>query len=69
MNYRFVGDQAINGPGWATRNSGIMIHGQAPQTMGKNQDFPVSIEVQLLGAMVRTNVLRVIYVRQVRMWK
>jgi hypothetical protein len=49
MHYRFVGDQAINGPGWATRNSGIMIHGQAPQTMGKNQDFPVSIEVQLLG--------------------
>ena len=49
LNYRFVGDQAINGPGWATRNSGIMIHGQAPQTMGKNQDFPVSIEVQLLG--------------------
>jgi Domain of Unknown Function (DUF1080) len=26
-----------------------MIHGQAPQTMGKSQDFPVSIEVQLLG--------------------
>jgi hypothetical protein len=26
-----------------------MIHGQAPETMGKNQDFPVSIEVQLLG--------------------
>jgi len=49
LNYRFVGDQAINGPGWATRNSGIMIHGQAPQTMGKSQDFPVSIEVQLLG--------------------
>lgn len=49
LNYRFVGDQAINGPGWATRNSGIMVHGQAPETMGRSQDFPVSIEVQLLG--------------------
>ncbi len=47
--YRFVGDQAPDGPGWATRNSGIMVHGQDPKTMGKDQDFPISIEVQLLG--------------------
>ncbi len=47
--YRFVGEQATNGPAWALRNSGIMIHCQAPETMGKNQDFPISIEVQLLG--------------------
>ena len=31
------------------QNSGVMIHGQAPETMGKDQNFPVSIEVQLLG--------------------
>lgn len=49
--YRFVGDQATDGPGWATRNSGIMIHCQAPETMGKDQDFPISIEVQLLGGL------------------
>ncbi|MBA4851853.1 DUF1080 domain-containing protein [Emticicia sp. BO119] len=49
--YRFVGDQAKDGPGWATRNSGIMIHCQAPETMGKDQDFPISIEVQLLGGL------------------
>jgi hypothetical protein len=47
--YRFVGDQAKDGPDWAFRNSGIMIHGQAPETMLKDQDFPISIEVQLLG--------------------
>lgn len=47
--YRFVGDQAPGGPGWAFRNSGIMIHGQDPATMKKEQDFPNSIEVQLLG--------------------
>ncbi|MGI9137676.1 MAG: 3-keto-disaccharide hydrolase, partial [Sediminibacterium sp.] len=49
LQYRFIGDQAKEGPGWAYRNSGIMIHGQSPESMGKDQDFPVSIEVQLLG--------------------
>jgi hypothetical protein len=49
LQYRFVGEQAKNGPGWAFRNSGIMVHGQSPASMGKDQDFPVSIEVQLLG--------------------
>ncbi|NOX54472.1 MAG: DUF1080 domain-containing protein [Planctomycetes bacterium] len=49
VEYRFVGEQLPDGPRWAFRNSGIMIHGQAPETMGKDQNFPVSIEVQLLG--------------------
>jgi hypothetical protein len=49
LEYRFVGDQAKEGPGWAIRNSGIMVHGQTPESMGLKQDFPVSIEVQLLG--------------------
>lgn len=49
VEYRFVGEQCAEGPGWATRNSGVMIHGQDPMTMEKDQDFPVSIEVQLLG--------------------
>lgn len=49
VEYRFVGEQCPAGPGWAIRNSGIMIHGQDPKTMTKEQDFPVSIEVQLLG--------------------
>jgi len=49
IEYRFVGEQCPGGPGWAIRNSGVMIHGQAPETMRKDQDFPVSIEVQFLG--------------------
>lgn len=49
VEYRFTGEQVPGGAGWAYRNSGIMIHGQKPETMGKNQNFPVSIEVQLLG--------------------
>ncbi|MCP4708994.1 MAG: DUF1080 domain-containing protein, partial [Planctomycetes bacterium] len=47
LEYRFVGDQVPGGPGWAFRNSGIMIHGQSPESMTADQDFPVSIEVQL----------------------
>ena len=49
VEYRFTGPQCPGGPGWATRNSGAMIHSQAPETMTKDQDFPVSIEVQYLG--------------------
>jgi len=51
LEYRFTGDQCPGGAGWAKRNSGIMIHGQDPATMGKDQNFPVSIEVQLLGGL------------------
>lgn len=47
--YRFVGEQTPGGPGWAWRNSGLMLHCQAPETMRRDQEFPVSIEVQLLG--------------------
>ena len=49
VEYRFVGKQLPDGAGWAFRNSGIMFHSQAPETMKKNQKFPVSVEVQLLG--------------------
>ena len=49
VEYRFVGDQAKGGPGWAVRNSGVMFHAQSPQSMGKDQEFPVSIEAQFLG--------------------
>lgn len=49
VEYRFVGEQCPEGAGWAYRNSGIMIHGQSAESMELNQDFPVSIEVQLLG--------------------
>ncbi len=49
LQYRFTGEQLSGGPGWAFRNSGVMIHSEAPETMELNQDFPTSLEVQLLG--------------------
>lgn len=49
VEYRFVGEQTPGAPGWAFRNNGIMVHSQSPESMRKDQEFPVSIEVQLLG--------------------
>ncbi len=51
VEYRFLGEQLPDGPGWAKRNSGLMLHGQTPQSMSLKQDFPVSIEYQLLGGL------------------
>jgi hypothetical protein len=52
--YRFVGEQVKTQRtdlAWAIRNNGLMIHSPAPKTMLKDQDFPISIEVQLLGGL------------------
>jgi len=49
IQYRFTGDQLKDGPGWATRNSGVMIHCEDPKKIGKDQKFPLCIEVQMLG--------------------
>jgi len=49
VEYRFIGEQVSNGPGWAYRNNGLMLHSQNPASMSLDQEFPVSIEVQLLG--------------------
>lgn len=50
VEYRFGGSQVAGGPDWARSNSGVMFHAQAPETMGLDQDFPVSLELQFLGA-------------------
>lgn len=52
--YRFIGGQVRTvgaGLGWAVRNNGLMLHSQPPKTMLKDQDFPISLEVQLLGGL------------------
>jgi len=49
VEYRFVGEQVPGGPDWAYRNNGIMLHCQSPKSMAIDQDFPVSIEAQMLG--------------------
>lgn len=49
VEYRFIGEQVEGGPGWAFRNNGLMLHSQDPRSMTRDQEFPVSIETQLLG--------------------
>lgn len=52
--YRFVGGQVAGaGPelAWARRNNGIMAASQSAESMGLDQDFPISLEVQLLGGL------------------
>jgi len=51
VEYRFTGNQVKGGPGWAIRNSGAMIHAQSAASMGIDQPFPTSIEVQYLGGL------------------
>ncbi|HET9271152.1 MAG TPA: DUF1080 domain-containing protein [Vicinamibacterales bacterium] len=49
--YRFVGDQVAGGPAWAMRNNGLMLHSPSPKTMLRDQDFPIALEIQLLGGL------------------
>jgi hypothetical protein len=49
FEYRFVSEQCPGGPDWAIRNSGLMAHGQTPESMALDQEFPVSLEMQVLG--------------------
>lgn len=49
LEYRFAGDPTPGAQGWAERNSGVMIHGQAAGDMGVDQPYPVSVEAQILG--------------------
>lgn len=46
--YRFYGKQLEGGPNYAYLNSGIMLHSQSAETVGKDQSFPVSLEMQFL---------------------
>ncbi len=49
VEYRFTGEQVKGGPEWAYRNNGVMLHCQSPESMALDQDFPISLEMQLLG--------------------
>jgi hypothetical protein len=49
LEYRFFGEQIAGGPGYAKLNSGVMVHSQAPETIRKDQDWPISVEAQFLA--------------------
>ncbi len=49
VEYRFVGETAPGAPSWGFRDSGVQYHGQNPNTIGLNQNFPVCLEFNLHG--------------------
>ena len=50
FEYRIFGKMLPGGQPWQHSNSGLMFFSQAPETMARDQPFPVSLEAQLLGA-------------------
>lgn len=51
LEYRFVGEMEPTAPEYVIRNSGIMIHSQDPRNMRKDQNWPISVEMQFLGGL------------------
>lgn len=49
MEYRFVGQLHPGSPSYTLKNSGVMFHSQDPRTMLKEQNWPISVEIQFLG--------------------
>ena len=54
LEYRFFSSHLSGAPSWSVKNSGIMIHSQSPYSMLIDQEFPVSVEAQLLGGIDRS---------------
>jgi Domain of Unknown Function (DUF1080) len=51
FEYRFVGEWRKDAPSYTIKNSGVMFHSQDPRTMPKEQDWPISVEMQLLAGL------------------
>lgn len=49
MEYRFVGELHPGAPSYTLKNSGVMYHSQDPRTMLKEQNWPISVEMQFLA--------------------
>lgn len=49
LDYRLVGKPKPDAPWWTYTNSGVMYHSQSPESMGIDQAYPVSLEMQILG--------------------
>lgn len=49
FEYRFTDQWMKDAPSYTYRNSGIMFHSQDPKTILKEQDWPISVEYQILA--------------------
>lgn len=51
FEYRITGEWRKDAPSYTIRNSGVMFHSQDPYSMPKEQNWPISIEFQLLAGL------------------
>ncbi len=51
VEYRFVEGWQQDAPEYTIKNSGIMFHSQDPRSMNVDQDWPISVEFQLLAGL------------------
>lgn len=51
VEYRFAGELQQGAPAYTLLNSGVMFHAQDPRTMLKEQDWPISVEMQFLAGL------------------
>ncbi|MDN3668491.1 DUF1080 domain-containing protein [Echinicola jeungdonensis] len=47
--YRFTEEWLEDAPSYTYRNSGVMFHSQSPESIFKEQDWPISVEFQMLA--------------------
>jgi hypothetical protein len=51
LEYRFTGDLHPGAPSYTIKNSGVMFHSQNPKSMPREQDWPISVEMQFLAGL------------------
>ena len=51
FEYRFTGIWRKDAPTYTLKNSGVMFHSQDPRTMPRDQNWPISVEFQLLAGL------------------
>lgn len=51
LEYRFSGNLQKGAPSYTLLNSGVMFHSQDPRSMPKEQDWPISVEMQFLAGL------------------
>lgn len=51
LEYRFTGELQPGAPDYTVLNSGVMFHSQDPRSMPREQNWPISVEMQFLAGL------------------
>jgi hypothetical protein len=51
LDYRFAGELQKGAPAYTILNSGVMFHSQDPRSILKEQNWPISVEMQFLAGL------------------